>query len=104
MNGRFVKDADWTKFLVKIGKYIKIERADKIKYHYNIIATATKRLMKLESGMATTSTPPQSYDPLATKPTSSPDPFATQPVSSPQVAPTDVSALMARLETLERTV
>ena len=91
MNGRFVKDSDWSKFLVKSGKYIKTKRGDKIVYH-NLISSASARLTTLEVGV-TKIPPPQPYDP-----------FATQPTSVPQVVPTDVTALMAQLETLERTV
>jgi len=49
MNGVFVKENSWSKFLIKIGKHIKTEHGDKIVYH-NLIASATKRLTTLEAG------------------------------------------------------
>ena len=36
MNGMFVKDAAWSKFLIQIGKYIKTERSDKVVYQPNL--------------------------------------------------------------------
>ena len=89
IEGLFVKNDAWSKFIVQIGKYIKNERNDKIVYH-NLIASATKRLTSLEA--EGTQTPPNQHR----------DPFATQQVH--QVVPVDVTAFMAHLESLERTI
>ena len=89
MNSMFVKDASWSKFLIQIGAFIKQERSDKITYH-NLIASAATRLTSLENGSAAVA-PSQHHDPFATTPT-------------PQAAPTDVTALLARVESLERSV
>ena len=89
MNSMFVKDASWSKFLIQIRAYIKQERSDKITYH-NIIASPATRLTSLENGSAAVA-PSQHHDPFATTPT-------------PQAAPTDVTALLARVESLVRSV
>ena len=83
MNGMFVKDAAWSKFLIQIGEYITTERSDKVVYHY-LISSTTTILAILEAGV-TIVPPTQHHDPLATHPTL-------------QAAPTDITALMARLK------
>ena len=64
MEGLFVKDADWSKFLIKIGKYIRTESSDNVVYH-NLIATAAKRITSLETG-GTNAPTNQHHDPFAT--------------------------------------
>ena len=86
MNGLFVKDVSWSKFLIQIGAYIKQEHGDKITHH-NLIASTATRLTNLENGSAVVA-PCQRHGPFATTPT-------------PQAAPTDVTALLPRLESLE---
>ena len=86
MNGLFVKDASWSKFLIQIGAFIKQERSDKITYH-NLIVSAATSLTSLENGSAAVA-PSQHHDLSVTTPT-------------PQAALTVVTALLARLESLE---